>query len=134
MLKDFVAQLCVELEIDPVPKMNELKFIPFRFNDKLEVEIRDLDPGISLHAKICPCPAKRLEELFLRLMKANYLGQETAQNRIGLSPDEKFLTLSLGMPYEISYRIFREIFEDFVNFILYWREEIDKFIKQENLL
>jgi hypothetical protein len=134
MLKDFVAQLCVELEIDPVPKMNEHKFIPFRFSDQLDLEIRDLDPGISLHAKICPCPSKRLEELFLRLMRANYLGQETAQNRIGLSADEKFLTLSLGMPYEISYRIFREIFEDFVNFILFWRSEIDKFIKQENLL
>ncbi len=134
MLKDFVAQLCVEMEIDPVPKMNERKFIPFRLTDQLEVEIRDLDPGISLHANIAPCPSKRLEELFLRLMRANYLGQETAQNRIGLSADEKFLTLSLGMPYEISYRIFREMFEDFANFILYWREEIDKFIKQESLL
>ncbi|HEX2583058.1 MAG TPA: type III secretion system chaperone [Chlamydiales bacterium] len=134
MLRDFVAQLSIEMEIDPIPKMNELKFIPFPVTDALEVEIRDLDPGISLHAKICPCPAKRLEDLFLRLMRANYLGQETAQNRIGLSADEKFLTLSLGMPYEISYRIFREMFEDFVNFIFYWREEIDKFIKQETLL
>lgn len=134
MLKDFVAQLCVELDIDPVPKMNELKFIPFRFSDTLEFEIRDLDPGISLYAKIAPCPSKRLEELFLRLMKANYLGQETAQNRIGLSSDEKFLTLSFGMPYELSYRTFRETIEDFVNFILYWREELDKFIKQESLL
>ena len=134
MLKDFVAQLCVEMEIDPVPKINELKFIPLRFSEGLELEIRDLDPGISLHAKICPCPSKRLEELFLRLMRANYLGQETAQNRIGLSADEKFLTISLGIPYEITYRIFRETFEDFVNFILYWRKEIDQFIKQETLL
>ena len=105
MLKDFVAQLCVEMEIDPVPKINELKFIPLRFSEGLELEIRDLDPGISLHAKICPCPSKRLEELFLRLMRANYLGQETAQNRIGLSADEKFLPMSLGVPYEITYRI-----------------------------
>ena len=64
-------------------------------------------------------------------MKANYLGQATGSSRIGLSSDEKFLTLSLGMPYEMNYRIFREIVEDFVNFVLYWREEVANFVKQE---
>ncbi len=134
MLNDFVAQLCVELEIDPVPKMNEAKFVPFRISDRLNVEIRDLNPGISLHAMICPCPKKRLEELFLRLSSANYLGQETAQNRIGLSSDEKSLTLSFGIPYVISYRTFRDTFEDFINFVLYWQEKVDQFEKQGNLL
>jgi hypothetical protein len=133
MLKDFVAQLCVELEIEPIPIIRADKSTIFWLNDEIGIEMKDLEPGVSLCAKICPCPAKRLEELFLRLMRANYLGQETSQNRLGLSSDEKFLTLSLGMPYEVSYRIFKDAVEDFANFILYWREEIDKFIKQDHL-
>jgi hypothetical protein len=131
MLQNFVSQLCVELEIEPVPKMNEAKCIPFQLTDRIAIDIRDLEPGISLYAQICPCPKERLEELFVRLMRANYLGQETAQNRIGISSDEKLLTLSLGMPYEISYRVFRDVLENFANFVLYWREEIDKFEKQD---
>ena len=134
MLKDFIAQLCVELEIEPIPIINAEKSTTFWLTDQIGIEMKDLDPGVSLYAKICPCPTKRLEELFLRLMRANYLGQETFQNRLGMTPDEKFLTLSLGMPYEVSYRVFRDAVEDFANFILYWRDEIDKFVKQDTLL
>ena len=134
MLKDFVAQLCVELDIESVPNISAEKSMTFWLTDQIGIEMKDLDPGISLHAKLCPCPSKRLEDLFLRLMRANYLGQETFQNRIGMSADEKFLTLSLGMPYEVSYRVFRDAVEDFANFVLYWREEIEKFEQQDNLL
>jgi hypothetical protein len=134
MLHTLLTQLCTELGIQPVPSMNDQKFIPFQMGDQIEIEIRDLDPGLSLAAKICPAPVKRREELFLELMRANYLGQATGSARIGMSQDEKFLTLSLGMPYEVSYRTFRESFEDFTNFLLYWRDEVDKFYKQDTLL
>lgn len=134
MLNALLTQLCTELDMLPVPKMNDRKFIPLQIGPSIQIEIRDLDPGLSLHANICPTPTKRCEELFIQLMKANYLGQTTGSSRIGMSPDEKFLTLSLGMPYEVSYRTFRESFEDFTNFLLYWREEVDKFTKQDKLL
>jgi len=134
MLHNLLTQLCTELEIKPVPTMNDQKFIPLSMGGLVDIEIRDLDPGLSLFANICTTPMKRREELFLELMKANYLGQATGVSRIGMSQDEKFLTLSLGMPYEMSYRTFRESFEDFTNFLLYWREEIEKFTKQETLL
>jgi len=42
-------------------------------------------------------------------------------------PNEKDLTLSLGLPYELNYSIFREKFEDFVNYLVYWKEEVTKF-------
>ncbi len=134
MLKDFVAQLSVELNIEPVPRVSAENTVSFWLTDQIGIDIRDLEPGISFCGKICPCPAKRLEELFLRLMRANYLGQETSNNRIGMSSDEKFLTLSLGIPYEISYRLFRDALEDFANFILYWRKEIETFEQQDTLL
>lgn len=133
MLQNLLTQLCAELDIFPVPTKNERKIIPFTLGTA-DIEIRDLEPGFSFLANICPCPAKRREELFLELMRANYLGQTTGSSRIGMSQDEKFLTLSLGMPYEMSYRTFRETVEDFINFLLYWREQIQKFEQQEPLL
>ncbi len=134
MLNTLLTQLCTELSIQPVPVMNDQKFIPFTLGSSIHLEIRDLDPGVSLFAHICPLPVQRREELFLELMRANYLGQATGSSRIGISFDEKFLTLSLGIPYEMSYRTFRETFEDFMNFLLYWRETVEKFYKQDTLL
>jgi len=134
MLHDLVTQLCTELDIQPIPTMNKDKFIPLGMGDAIDIELRDLEPGISLFANIGPCPIKRREELFLELMRANYLGQATGSARIGMTTDEKFLTLSLGIPYEMNYRTFRETVEDFTNFLLYWRGEVDKFYKQETLL
>ena len=60
-------------------------------------------------------------------MKANFLGQGTGGARIGVDPDDKFLTLSHGFPYEMNYQLFKESIEDFVNYVVYWREEIAKF-------
>src|SRR5476649_385233 len=76
MLLEFLDQLCTELDISPVPQMDEKKVIHFRLGDEA-IEIRDLKPGLALYGKICPCPEKKREELFLKLSKANYLGQET---------------------------------------------------------
>jgi hypothetical protein len=113
--------------------MDDKKTVLLQIGQEI-VEIRDLQPGFSLAARICPCPEKNREELFLKLSKANYLGQETGPTRIGLSLDEKDLTLSLGMPYEMTYRVFREYLEDFVNFILHWRKEVETFKTLETLL
>jgi len=134
MLHDIFTQLCTELDIQPIPVMNEKKFIPFTIAPGIDIEVRDLDPGVSLLSHICPLPDRRREDLFLELMRANFLGQATGNARIGISADEKFLTLSLGMPYEMSYRAFRESFEDFTNFLLHWRGEVEKFYKQDTLL
>ena len=77
-----------------------------------------------MQADIAICPNKRKEELFIYLMRANLLGQATGGCRIGLSQNEKVLTLSLGLPYELNYSVFKEKFEDFVNYLVYWREEM----------
>lgn len=131
MLRDFLDQLCVELEMVTPPIQDKKAALEI---GKVEVTLGDLAPGISLRATIGPCPKERKEELFTQLMRANYLGQGTGGARIGLSPDELLLTLSLGLSYELSYRAFREKFEDFVNFVLYWREELEKFATMQRML
>lgn len=133
MLQNFIETLCSELSISPIPKLKE-KTASLRVNEKVEVALRDLDPGISMRAKIGPCPKKRREDLLIFLMRANLLGQGTGGARIGLDEDEKTLTLSLGIPYEMNYQTFREHLEKFVNYLVYWREEVAKFEKEESIL
>jgi len=40
------------------------------------------------------------------------------------------LTLSHGFPYEMNYQGFKESIEDFVNYVVYWREEVAKFERE----
>lgn len=130
MLRQYLELLCSELEIEPAPKLNEQKFYPFRFSEDLLVQMRDLEPGVAMHANICLCPETKKEDLFIYLMRANLLGQGTGGSRIGLDANEKFLTLSRGLPYEMNYQLFKESVEDFVNYLFYWREEVTKFEKE----
>ncbi len=134
MLQNLMNELHTELELLPVPQVNEHQEVTFRLRDDVEVEIRDLKPGVSFFSRVGLCPGPRREELFVKLSKANYLGQLTGQNRLGMSGDEKFLTLSFGIPYEMSYRGFRETLEDFIQFLLYWREEMEHFEQQQSVV
>ncbi len=134
LLRDYLEQLYQELEIKQKPKLNEKKFFSFNFSEAIQVAMKDLDPGVAMHAKICPCPEKKREDLFIFLMRANLLGQGTGGSRIGLDPEEKFLTLSLGLPYEMNYQSFKDKVEDFVNYLIYWRDEVAKIEQEETLL
>jgi len=133
MLAEFIDQICQELEIPP-PKPNEEKVFTFSLNKEIQVFLKDLDPGVSMQANICPCPPGKREDLFIYLMRANLLGQGTGGSRIGLGGDEKFLTLSLGLPYEMNYQTFKENLEDFVNYLIYWQSEVAKFEKEKAVL
>lgn len=132
MLRDYLEQLCKELAIDATPKRNEQHVYPFRLGEEL-IALKDLEPGIAMQARICLCPAKKKEELFMFIMRANLLGQGTGGARIGLDSEEKFLTLSLGLPYEMNYQGFKDNFEDFVNYLIYWRDEVTKFENEESV-
>jgi hypothetical protein len=134
MLQPLLNELHTELEILPVPQVADHLEVTFALRDDISVNMRDLKPGISFFSQIAPCPAPRKEELFVKVSKANYLGQLTGAARIGLSADGKFLTLLAGMPYEMSYRNFREALEDFINFLLYWRSEIEQFERQQSVI
>ncbi len=134
MLQEFIEKMCADLEISPVPQISNEKTLTFALNPEIEVNLREFENGVAMHAKIAPCPEKRREELFMWLMRANFLGQGTAGARIGIEPQEKFLTLSLGLPYEVDYRLFREHLEEFVNYLVYWRDQIGKFEQEKPLI
>lgn len=66
------------------------------------------------------------------LMKANFLGQGTLGGAIGIDDEEKFLTLSLTLPYDVNQRTFKEAVEDFANILDFWRDEVARFEKNSS--
>lgn len=123
MLKHHLQQLAEDLKLDSIPPKEDQGYM-LPLNSKTTLLIRELSPGVFVSAPICPCPKEKKESLLSLLMKANFLGQGTLGAVIGLDKDEKFLTLSLDLPYDMNYRSFREMVEDFANILDYWKEEI----------
>lgn len=129
-LKEMIEGLTTELDIE-MPKINEEKAYSLILHPDISVFVYDQLPGMSLRARIAMCPTEKKEDLLIYLMKANFLCQGTGGARIGLEADDKFLTLSHGFPYEMNYQLFKESVEDFVNFVMFWREEIAKFEREK---
>lgn len=127
--KDLIAQLCLDLEIETA-KPDSDGICRIGIEEGAELFAADLDPGVRLNMPIGLCPEKKREDLFSYLMRANFLGQGTRGARIGLTADEKSLTLSQGFSYELNYRDFKAHVEDFINHGIYWREEIAKFERE----
>ena len=93
-----------------------------------KIWVKDLNPGIFIKSIITTMiSTQNPENFFMHLMKANFLGQGTGGSIISLDPEEKLLTLSLRMNYEVNYKIFRDKLEDFLNYIEYWKKEIDNY-------
>ena len=126
MLEEFIKTLCGDLEIKDVPKMDEkTKSLVFPFGD-FEIAMKELEKGFHFKAIIDPCPNKKREDLFIKLMQANLIGQGTGGAVIGVDKQEKSLTLSLALAYEMNYPTFKENLEDFINYLVYWKEAIQK--------
>jgi hypothetical protein len=133
MLEHFIQKITNELEISK-PKSVDGKSYELRINQDVSIQLSDLKPGISMYALIRECPERKKEDLFIWLSKANMLGQGTGGARIGLEENEKYLTLLHELPYEVDYKLFKELIEDFVNYLIYWREELAKFEKEESII
>ena len=102
----------------------------YEIEPNLSLSMRELNPGLVLTSQLGVCPKQKREALFSFLMHANFLGQGTGKAAIGLDNDEKFLTLTSPIPYEINYRDFKEKLEEFVNFTVYWKEELERFKRE----
>ncbi len=96
-------------------------------NEEIIVYVKELNPGITFKSVIYPLfSSSDREGLFSYLMKANYIGQGTGGAIIALDPDEKLLTLSLVLSYEVNYRIFKDRLEEFINYLEYWKLELKR--------
>lgn len=122
-MHEHIKKIVKVLEIE-LPKQEKDKSFIIEITKEIEVKIFDLDPGFYFLTNIANCPNEKKEDLFIYLMRANLLGQGTGRCRIGMDMEEKFLTLSYLIDYEVNYIEFKEKLEDFVNYINFWKKEI----------
>jgi hypothetical protein len=128
-LKEMLERLSSELEVK-MPSSDPQKNYILTINPSISIAFRELPPGFALFSPLSNCPTNQREDLFVYLLRANFLGQGTGGARIGLDANEKVLTLSVGFPYEMNYAHFKENVEYFVNYVIYWRDEIAKFERE----
>jgi hypothetical protein len=126
MLEEHLDKLAIDLQIPPFPPKDANSCFYLPLTDDLQITIRGLKQGIAFFAKVAAAPIQKKEEAFLYFMAANLLGQGTGNQVLGMDPEEKFLTLSCVIPYEINYKEFKEKIEDFANYLNYWRVEAEK--------
>lgn len=130
LVEQHLKRLLEELELSPLGARDETKALHLDLSPEMRISMRELEAGCFFFAKIGPVPKQKREELFILLMKANFLGQGTGGSTIGLDGEEKFLTLSLAIPYDMNYKAFKESVEDFANFVDYWRKELVRHTQQ----
>jgi hypothetical protein len=124
LLEQFLTTLVQDLEMEEVPKKEEGNVYHLQINPEMTITIAKLDPGFSFFSKIGACPTVKKEELFIHLMKSNFLGQGTGGAVIALDENENFLTLSSVLPYDMNYKTFKNALEDFTNYLDFYKEEL----------
>ena len=133
MLEHYLQQFIEEFSLQTLAPPDDKKRYRLHFG-ALEILLSELTPGVYVYGLIGPVPALKREELFIYLMKANFLGLGTGGAVIGLKEDESFLTLSLALPYDINYRTFKETLETFANFLEFWQKELKKHQAQASVI
>ena len=127
MLEQLLQKFINEMELGEMPAKDDQGSYLVKISPEMHVSLKQLDPGIFFHSPLGPLQEQKREDLLIFLMKANFLAQGTGGGSIGLDENEKFLTLSSVIPYDMDYKTFKESLEDFANYVDYWREELIRF-------
>lgn len=123
-IKFFITTLAQDLELEEIPQRSKEGVFALTLNEEFSFLVRETEERVILEAQVAPLPQEKQEEVALMLMSANFLGQKTGSCALGLERNEKFLTLSCILPYDMDYKLFKLSVEEFVNYLSFWKEEI----------
>lgn len=129
-LASLMKELGRDLELNPSLTPDAKGDYILSFSDDLKLIVRDVNPGIGLYCEVAKCPTNDQATFFQEMMLANLFGQGTQGSVLGLTPDAKALTLSMEIDYNIEYKDFRDLAEDFLNAADFWHSEALKFQEQ----
>lgn len=126
-LEKLLVKLKEDLELDSIPQKNPLGQFSLSFIPSQTILLTESEKEIFLQAQVGEFPPTKQEEFALFVMKGNFLGQGTGGSVLGLQEDEKTLTLSYVLPYELDYSHFKASLEEFSNYLGYWQEMLTSF-------
>ncbi|MBA3816316.1 MAG: type III secretion system chaperone [Parachlamydiaceae bacterium] len=124
MLEKLIENLIPDMELGNTKLASEVPgtyAIPL--DDGLTVLISEIPNGISLKCSVAPYPKVHEEIFSTQAMLGNLFGQGTRGATLGLSNDGNTLTLTQIIDYNIDYKEFKELLEDFINAVDFWRDE-----------
>lgn len=124
MLEELIHNLLKDIELDVKPSKLDPLTYRIDLTPDLSITIKATDPGYYMQIEIDRVPERETETLFLTLMEANLLGQGTGGGVLGISAGGNRIVLSRRILHDLTYREFKEKMEEFVNYVEFWRMEI----------
>jgi hypothetical protein len=122
MLDDWMRDFAQELETGSLATESPGSYeIPM--DEDLKIAVTSLGQGYNLFSVLAACPKINKENFFSKVMQANLFGQGTHGAVLGLTEEGNMLTLSQFVDYTTNYKDFRDVVEDFINTVDFWREE-----------
>lgn len=124
MLQEFVPKLIKDLKLVNTTLATGVPGIyALPLDEGLTINLQEIPGGILLKCALAPYPKTNEEAFSSRAMLGNLFGQGTHGAVLGLSQDSNTLTLSRAIDYHLDYKEFKEIVEDFINSVDFWRDE-----------
>ena len=131
-LKQFIGQLSTDLRFEQALDANEDGSYSVRLEPDIDVTLREnLDSTILLYVKLAELPTERTEEYLHKAMVANLFGREIGGAVLGLDNEGKRVVLLDFLSEGMTYRLFHERLEDFVNYADAWRQQTIEFVENE---
>jgi hypothetical protein len=90
----------------------------------IDIQIQRLTQGFLLKAKVGEVPKEKEEDLYHQMLMANLFGQGTRGAVLALEDEGGYLTLSRAIDYDINYKDFKDLVDDFINSVDFWHEEM----------
>jgi hypothetical protein len=123
-LRAFCNQLTKDLQFEEDAFKEETPGIfSLPIEENVSIKLESLTDGFSLRCILCDCPKENPEPFLTEIMDANLYGHLTRNCILGLTEDGNQLTLSRSIDYNVDYKEFSEILQDFYNVALFWREQ-----------
>lgn len=124
MLAEFMKEFSNELEAPAIAKSTPTGNYLIPLEEGIIITVSPLAVGFTFNTIIGPCPKTHKEEFFSRALLGNLFGQGTRNAILGLNEEGTHLTLANIIDYNVDYKGFKELIEDFINVLDFWREEL----------
>lgn len=127
MLDKFMQQLAKELAIEGNFSTDVIGTYLFPVDEETSIAIKEIPRGFSMSCILPESPITNEEEAYTHALHANLYSQGTKGSILGLDSEGKRLTLSRSIDYNIDYKEFKDLLEDFLNSVDLWSGEIKAF-------
>ncbi len=125
-IQEYTKQILEQLGMNEGGYPDDHKIYHIDFGNNLIVRYNDLDPGVYFNSDLVVLESKNREAFLMSLMHLNLFGRGAQGAVFGYDEGIKQLTLSLAVPYRLKFKEFKNILEDFVNYIEFWKTELTK--------